>query len=59
MSTSKIQITEMINPPNTMKALDALAKEKAPLDTGKPTYVRLADKLQENFEVTFMIVVKT
>ena len=59
MSTSQAQISKMIDPTSTLRVLDAKAEEKTPLDTGKPAYERLANKLQENFDVKFVIVAKT
>jgi len=55
MSASKVQISKMIYPPNT-KALDASTK-KIP-DNVKPSYERLTEKLQENFHISYLIVMK-
>ena len=55
MSVSKVQISKMTYPPNT-KALDASTK-KTP-DNVKPAYERLTDKLQENFHISYVIVMK-
>ena len=55
MSASKVQISKMIYPPNTTP-LDASDK-KTP-DNVKPVYERLTEKLQENFHVSYLIVMK-
>jgi len=57
MSSSNIQITKIIDPPNT-KALTASSKEKTSPKNAKPAYERLTDKLQENFHISYLIVMK-
>ena len=39
----------MLDPPDTMKALTAMAIEKTLLDMGKPVYEKVANTIQEKY----------